>query len=97
MFLEGQQPGNVLCHVFATVDTYPSELHVVRAWFLYLDEIKPVVDDISHRAMTVGRDGAELPWVGNDGAFFQIPSLQHALDVGFESGGERFLDLILIT
>jgi hypothetical protein len=30
-----------LCHVFAAIDAYPAELHIVRARFLNFDEINP--------------------------------------------------------
>lgn len=33
----------------------------------------------------------------NDGTLANHPSLEHAFDVGFESGREALLDLILIT
>lgn len=38
-----------------------------------------------------------LPRLQNGSTFFNLPMLEHAFDVGFESGREGFLDLILIT
>lgn len=93
---QNRQQGNVLCHVSATVDAYSSELDIVGAGFLYLDEIQPAEESVTRPGL-IRWEGAILPWLHNGRTFFDFPLLEYAFYVGFESGGVGFLDLILIT
>lgn len=88
--------GHVLCHVLAAVGTHASKLHAVCAGLLdfrYLETLSRISTGFF---FFFGKGECSL-WACNDGAFANHPSLEHAFDVGFESGREALLDLILIT